>query len=73
MDFFDIDVIMPDVAMINGAPFRYIRSKEDVATIRQGRQQAQQAEQLVQALPGMAAMAKAASPEGTSQLPGQPA
>jgi len=73
MDWFDTDVIMPDVAMINGSPFRYIRSEESVAALRQGRQQAQQAEQLIQALPGMAAMAKAANPEGTSQLPGQPA
>ena len=72
MDFFNMDVIVPEVVQIQGAPYRFIRSQDEVAAIRKGRQQAQAEQQLVNALPGMAAMAKAANPQGTSQLPGQP-
>lgn len=72
MDFFDTDAIIPELMAINGAPFRFMRDKDQVAQIRQGRQQAQQSQQLIQALPGMAAMAKAANPEGTGINPGQP-
>lgn len=72
MDFFDTDVIMPELMAINGAPFRFSRDLESVAALRKGRQDAQQAQQLTQALPGMAAMAKAANPEGTGINPGQP-
>lgn len=72
MDFFDMDTIIPEVVQIQGAPYRFIRSMDQVAAIRQGRQQAQASQQLVQALPGLAAMTKAANPEGTNPLPGQP-
>ena len=71
MDFFDTDAIIPELMQINGAPFRFARSQEQVAQIRQGRAQAQQTQQLVQALPGMAAMQKAAAPEGTAPFAGQ--
>lgn len=73
MDFFDLDVIIPEVVQIQGAPYRFMRSVEDMTAMRQGRQQAQASQQLVQALPGIAALAKASSPKGTSTLPGQPA
>jgi len=73
MDWFDTDVIMPEVANINGAPFRFIRSPDQVAAIRQGRKQQVASDQLVQALPGLAAVTKAANPKGTTELPGQPA
>jgi hypothetical protein len=72
MDVFDWDVILPDLADINGAPFKYLRSEEAVAQLRQTRQQDKAAAQVTQALPGMAAMAKAASPQGTSTSQGQP-
>jgi Bacteriophage head to tail connecting protein len=72
MDFFNLDTIIPEVVQIQGAPYRFMRSPEEVAQIRQARQQQQAAQQLVQALPGVAALTKAANPQGTSQLPGQP-
>jgi Bacteriophage head to tail connecting protein len=71
MDFFDTDAIIPELMAINGAPYRFMRDKDQVAAIRQGRQQAQATQQMVQALPGMAAMAKAAAPEGTAPFAGQ--
>ena len=72
MDFFDVDAIIPELMQINGAPFRFLRSAEDVGQLRATRQQQQAAAQITQALPGMAAMAKAASPQGTLPISGQP-
>jgi hypothetical protein len=72
MDWFDTDTIMPELMQINGAPFRFMRDKDQVAQIRQGRQEAQASQQMIQALPGMAAMAKASNPEGTAPFAGQP-
>lgn len=71
LDWFDPDVIIPELADINGAPFRYMRDPEKVAEIRQGRQADTMAAQVTQAAPGMAAMLKAAAPQGTSPLAGQ--
>lgn len=72
MDWFDTDVIIPELLAINGAPFRFTRDPAAVAALRKGRQQQQAAAQLTQALPGLAAMQKASSPQGTSPAPGQP-
>lgn len=72
LDWFDVDSIIPDLADINGAPFKYIRGSDQVAEIRQSRQIDKTAAQVTQALPGMAAMAKAAAPQGTSPTQGQP-
>ena len=71
MDWYDVDTITPEVADINGAPFRFIRSADAVAAIRAKRDQDKQVAQVTQALPGMAAMAKVASPQGTNPNPGQ--
>ena len=72
MDWFDVDQIVPDLADINGSPFRYIASPEQVAAKRQQRAQEKQVSQVTEALPGMAAMAKAVSPQGSSPSQGQP-
>jgi len=72
LDVFDTDAMMPEMALINGTPYRWIRDPEAISQIRQGRQQKEAVAQITQALPGMAAMAKAASPQGTSPMPGQP-
>lgn len=72
MDFFDTDTIIPELMEINGAPYRFMRTPDQVAALRQQRQQAQAAQQVTQALPGMAAMMKASAPEGTSPNEGQP-
>jgi hypothetical protein len=72
MDWFDVDTIIPDLADINGAPFKYMRDPQVVAQIRQSRQIQQATQQVTQALPGMAAMAKASAPQGSQPSPGQP-
>lgn len=64
MDTFNVDVILPEVADINGAPLRFIRDPQSIQALRKGRQQAQDQAALVQALPGMSAMVKAANPDG---------
>lgn len=64
LDWFNWDEIIPTIADINGAPFRFIRDPKDVAQMRQGRQQQVAAQQITQALPGLAAMTKAANPDG---------
>lgn len=72
LDWFDVDTMIPELADINAMPFRWLRSPDMVAQLRQGRQQDKTAAQVTQALPGMAAMAKAAAPQGTSPMQGQP-
>ena len=72
LDWIDWDVVIPEVADINGAPFRFIRDAATVQQIRDGRSQQQAAQQVTDALPGMAQMMKAAAPQGTSAAPGQP-
>jgi hypothetical protein len=72
MDWFNTDVIVPELMAINGAPFQYARDPDAVAAIRQGRQQQQATAQLTQALPGLAAIQKASTPEGNAAFSGQP-
>lgn len=62
LDKFNFDEIIPAVADINGAPFKYMRSDEEVAAIRQKRDQEKAAAQMTQALPGIAAMTKSLQP-----------
>ena len=64
MDWFDWDTIMPELIDINGAPFRFVASPEQVAAKRQSRNADKTAAQLTQAMPGMAAMQKAMNPNG---------
>jgi hypothetical protein len=59
LDWYDWDVIVPEVAEIQAVPARWMRGKDDVAAIRDERAEAAQAEQLTAALPGLAAVAKA--------------
>lgn len=73
LDPFDTDVMVPELADINGMPTRWLRSEEAIAARREGRQQEQAAATMAQALPGMAAVMKASAPEGTSPNVGQPA
>ena len=70
LDWFDVDAIIPELIDINGGKAKYVRSADDVAQLRQGRQQQAAAQQITQALPGVAAMTKALSPEGTPPVPG---
>lgn len=59
LDHFDWDVIVPEVAEINGTPLRWMRSPEIIAQMRQSRAQAQQAAQETQAAPAAAQLVKA--------------
>lgn len=59
LDHFDWDVIIPEIAEIQGVPARWMRSVEQVQVIRQGRAQAAQNQELIQAGPSVAAMTKA--------------
>jgi hypothetical protein len=59
LDFFNWDVIIPQVSEIQGVPASWMRSMEQVQTIRQGRQQQQQMQQAAQLAPGAAALMKA--------------
>lgn len=59
LDWFDVDVMVPELADNMAVPVRWIRDKNAVASIRDGRSQQVAAQQVTQALPGMAAMVKA--------------
>lgn len=72
LDWFDVDVIVPELMDINAMPFRFRRSQEAVDQLRAKREQDKQVQQVTQALPGMAAMAKSFAPQGGAQNPGQP-
>jgi hypothetical protein len=73
LDPFDTDAMIPDLAEINAMPSRWLRTPEDIAARRQGRQAEQATQQITQALPGMAAMVKATAPKGTALNVGQQA
>lgn len=59
LDTFDFDVIIPEVAEIQGVPMRWMRSPEDIAALREERQAAMDAQMAIQAAPGVAALSKA--------------
>lgn len=58
LDNFNWDVIVPEVADINGMPVKYLNTVEQIAALRQGRNSDKEAAQITQALPGAAAMMK---------------
>ncbi len=58
LDHFNFDVIVPQLADINGVPESWLNDPKKIADLRNGRAQAQQAQQATQALPGTAAMVK---------------
>lgn len=64
LDWFDTDVIIPEVQSISGMPASWTRSVEAVAQLRESRAQQAQAEQLANAAPGVAALMKAQQDSG---------
>lgn len=64
LDWFDTDVIIPEVQSISGMPASWTRSVEAVAQLRKSRAQQAQAEQLANAAPGVAALMKAQQDSG---------
>lgn len=59
LDFFNLDVIMPELADNNGVPSRWMKTIQEVQKLREGRTQQMQQEQMINAAPGMAAIMKA--------------
>lgn len=58
-DYLDIDKIMPALAYISGVPPSWLRTVEQVKTLRMGRQKEQQDQKMIQAAPAAAAVMKA--------------
>lgn len=59
MDHFNWDVIIPEMAEIQGVPERFMRSMEEVQAIREGRAAEAEQQAAIQAAPAAAAMMKA--------------
>lgn len=58
LDVFNPDEVGPGLADINGVPSKWIRSKEELAAVRDGRKQALQAQQLIDGAPAIAGSIK---------------
>lgn len=58
LDHFNWDVIIPEVADINGTPLKWMRSLEEIQSIRQGRAKQQAQQEAIAAAPSAVAMAK---------------
>jgi len=54
LDVFNPDEIGPGLADINGVPAKWLRSKDELAALRQDRARAQQAQQVIDAAPAAA-------------------
>jgi hypothetical protein len=65
LDFFDWDMIVPEIADNQAVPQRWMRDIAAVEEIRAARAEQQQAQQAIQAGPSVAAMMKAV-PEGAA-------
>lgn len=59
LDHFNWDVIVPEMADIQGVPESWLNSQDQIAQLREQRAQMQQAQMANQALPGTAAIMKA--------------
>lgn len=66
LDFFDWDMVIPELASINGVPVKWMKSIKEVQAIRAGRMQQQQQQQMVEAAPGAAAVMNAATKARTA-------
>lgn len=59
LDHFNWDIIVPEIAAIQGVPLRWMKAMDQIQAIRQGREQDKQIAQATQAAPGVAAMTNA--------------
>jgi hypothetical protein len=73
MDVFNPDEIGVGLADINGVPAKWLRSKDEIDALRQGRAQAQQAQQLVAAAPAAASAVKDIAQASAAAGKGAPA
>lgn len=62
LDHFNMDVITPEIAEINGTPLRWMNTLDQIKAIRDNRAQQQQTAQAIQAAPAAAGLMKAAPP-----------
>ncbi|HMU86911.1 MAG TPA: portal protein, partial [Agitococcus sp.] len=69
LDYFDWDVIIPEMGTIQAVPERWMRSQEQVEEMRAGRAKQQEQQQLIQAAPAAAAMIKAGAIAQKNQAP----
>lgn len=60
LDHFNWDVIIPEISQTQGVPLRWMRSIDQVQSIREGRAQEMETQQAIQAAPAAAALVKAA-------------
>lgn len=58
LDHFNWDIIVPEIAEINGTPLKWMKSMEQVNEIRANRAKAQQEQQAIDAAPAAVGMAK---------------
>lgn len=59
MDYFNTDVIYPELAKINAMPVSWLNGPDEIAALREQRAEAQQTQQLIDAAPAAAGMMKA--------------
>jgi hypothetical protein len=67
--YIDFDEAAPIIASINGTPASWIRSKDDVAKLKQAHAQQQQQQQAIQAAPAAAGVMKAQAQMQSAQKP----
>lgn len=58
LDFFNWDIIIPEISSIQGVPAKWMRDMKAVEMIRQGRAQQAQNQEMMNAAPGTAAVIK---------------
>lgn len=59
LDYFNWDIIVPEVADIQAVPQRWLRARDEVDDLREARAQQAQAQQMIDAAPAMAGLMKA--------------
>jgi hypothetical protein len=66
LDHFDWDVIMPELADIQGVPARWMRGLDAIQAIREQRAQSAQQQQMLEAAPALAGAMKGVLPKGAA-------
>jgi hypothetical protein len=69
LDHFNWDVIIPELASIQGVPAKWMRSDKEVMEIRSSRQDSAETQTAIQAAPAAAAMVKAQAVAGKGKPP----
>lgn len=67
LDHFNWDVIIPEMADIQGVPAKWMRSQKEIEAMRESRSQQAETQEMIQGAPAAAAMIKAINGKGTGQ------